>query len=239
VTRQFIFPDLFLSLPHECGYLPDRQATSLFVDPGNLTAAQHYTQFLQSGFRRSGRLIYRPHCQSCTECISVRIPVNRFTARRGQKRLLKRNTDLVVLEKSPYFSEEHFDLYKKYQGRRHKDGSMDHDDRNMYEDFLVRSPIDTRFFEFRNQEEKLLAVAVSDFVEDGLSAVYTYFDPDETRRGLGVFAVLWQIQETIRLGLDHLYLGYWIKDCAKMAYKQDYQPLEAWGNGAWEILITK
>jgi arginyl-tRNA--protein-N-Asp/Glu arginylyltransferase len=243
VTKQQKLPDLFLSLPHECGYLPGRQATSLFVDPGNVHAAQHYSRFLQSGVRRSGRLIYRPHCQSCNECISVRIPVNDFVPRRGQKRLLKRNCDLIVDEQLPYFSDEQFQLYRKYQSSRHTDGSMDHDDRSAYEDFLVKSPIDTRFFEFRAPDRsgngRLLALAVTDMVEDGMSAVYTFFDPDEARRGLGVYAVLWQIRQTALLGLKYVYLGYWIKDCRKMSYKQDYQPLEAWRDGTWRPLTTK
>ena len=243
MTKQQKLPDLFLSLPHECGYLPERQATSLFVDPGNASAAQHYSRFLQAGFRRSGRLIYRPHCQSCDECISVRVPVNQFTPRRGQKRILKRNGDLVVDQRPPYFSDEHFQLYRKYQSSRHTDGSMDHDDRNAYEDFLVKSPIDTRFFEFRAPHRpgngKLLALAVTDMVEDGMSAVYTFFDPDEARRGLGVYAVLWQIRQAALSDLKYVYLGYWIKDCRKMSYKQDYQPLEAWRDGAWRALAIK
>jgi len=240
VTKQHKLPDLFLSLPHECGYLPDRQATSLFVDPGNSTAAQHYSLFLRSGFRRSGRLIYRPHCQSCNECVSVRIPVSDFVARRGQKRISKRNSDIEVVEHQPYFSDEHFQLYRKYQKSRHTDGSMDHEDRNAYEDFLVKSPVDTRFFEFRTtgspDKGKLLALAVTDVVDDGLSAVYTFFDPDEGQRGLGVFAILWQIRHTARLNLSDLYLGYWIKDCQKMSYKQDYRPLEGWRDGNWRPL---
>jgi len=243
VTKQHKLPDLYLSLPHECGYLPGRQATSLFVDPGNKAAAQHYSLFLSAGFRRSGRLIYRPHCQSCNECISVRIPVKDFVPRRGQKRILKRNSDLVVIERQPYSSDEHFRLYRKYQGSRHTDGSMDHEDRYAYEDFLVKSPVDTRFFEFRNSgspdKGKLLALAVTDVVEDGLSAVYTFFDPGEARRGLGVFAILWQIQQTAHMNLPYLYLGYWIKDCQKMSYKRDYRPLESWREGNWHPLKIK
>lgn len=243
MTKQHKLPDLYLSLPHACGYLPDRQATSLFVDPGNKTTAQHYSLFLRSGFRRSGRLIYRPHCQSCSECISVRIPVSDFVARRGQKRILKRNSDIEVVERPPYFSDEHFQLYRRYQRSRHTDGSMDHEDADAYEDFLVNSPVDTRFFEFRNSgspdKGKLLALAVTDVVDDGLSAVYTFFDPGEARRGLGVFAILWQIQQTTHMNLPYLYLGYWIKDCQKMSYKQDYQPLEGWRDGNWHPLKIK
>ncbi|MGW8248626.1 MAG: arginyltransferase [Acidiferrobacterales bacterium] len=241
MTKQQKLPDLFLSLPHECGYLPGRQATSLFVDPGNNDAAQHYSRFLQSGFRRSGRLIYRPHCQSCNECVSVRISVNDFVPRRGQRRILNRNSDLVVFERQPYFSDEQFQLYRKYQHSRHTNGSMDHEDRNAYDDFLVKSPVDTRFFEFRvpgeQEDGRLLALAVTDVVDNGLSAVYTFFDPEESRRGLGVYAILWQIQQAEVMGLKYLYLGYWIRNCRKMSYKTDYQPLEAWRDDMWRPLV--
>ena len=153
---------------------------------------------------------------------------------------MKRNEDLIVSEHSPHFSVEHFELYSKYQSTRHTDGSMDHKDRNAYEDFLVNSPIRTRFFEFRisngPREGELLAVAVSDVIDDGLSAVYTYFDPDEARRGLGVYAILWQIQHSTVMKLDYVYLGYWIKDCQKMSYKQNFHPLQGWRDGAWRPL---
>ena len=166
-----------------------------------------------------------------------------FVPRRGQKRLFKRNSDLVVVERPPCFSDEHFQLYRKYQSSRHTDGSMDHADRDAYEDFLVKSPVDTRFFEFRTSDSpgkgRLLALAVTDVVDDGLSAVYTFFDPEESRRGLGVYAILWQIRQTASMDLPYLYLGYWIKDCRKMSYKQDYRPLEGWRDGVWRPLEFK
>ena len=166
-----------------------------------------------------------------------------FVPRRGQKRLFKRNSDLVVVERPPCFSDEHFQLYRKYQSSRHTDGSMDHADRDAYEDFLVKSPVDTRFFEFRTSDSpgkgRLLALAVTDVVDDGLSAVYTFFDPEESRRGLGVYAILWQIRQTAGMDLQYLYLGYWIRDCRKMSYKQDYRPLEGWRDGVWRPLEFK
>lgn len=240
MTSQQKLPDLFLSLPHECGYLPGRQASNLFVDPGNSSSADRYSLLLRMGFRRSGRFIYRPHCSSCSACVSVRVPVQQFTPRRGQRRLVRRNSDLVVTEQLPRFDDEHYDLYRKYQRTRHTNGSMDQDDRSAYEDFLVNSPVNTRFYEMRASAKegsgKLLAVAVTDIVDNGLSAVYTFFDPDEAARGLGVFAVLWQIQQASRLNLEYLYLGYWIKECRKMSYKQDYQPLQAYRDGEWAPL---
>ncbi len=237
MTDQQKFPELFLSLPHECSYLPGRQASTLFVDPYAMESMQHYGQLLGQGFRRSGKLVYRPHCGECHACVAVRVPVNQFNARRGQKRILNRNQDIIVTETEPRFSDEHFSLYCAYQNARHPNGGMDHGDPNAYEDFLVNSQTNTRFFEMRQQQASgsgaLLAVAVTDIVENGLSAVYTYFDPTEVRRGLGVFAVLWQIQHAARLNLPYVYLGYWIKDCQKMSYKQDFRPLEGFQGGHW------
>lgn len=237
MTNQQKSPELFLSLPHECSYLPNRQAVTLFVDPNNTRAPDYYDQLLQKGFRRSGRLIYRPHCHGCNACVSVRIPVEKFTPRRGQRRVIRRNQDVAVREMTPYFSEEHFALYQKYQHARHTHGSMDNDDLDAYQDFMVNSPVNTRLFEMRipggKSEPNLLAVSVSDVTEDGLSAVYTFFDPDESARAPGVFAILWQIQLAARLNLDYLYLGYWIKECDKMAYKQDYRPLQGFRDGKW------
>lgn len=242
MTKQQKHPDLFLSLPHDCSYLAGKQASTLFVDPGARIDTGRYGQLLQQGFRRSGRLVYRPHCGSCSACVAVRIPVNEFAIRRGQKRILQRNQDLVVTESVPRFDTEHYRLYRSYQQARHNDGSMDQDDPKAYEDFLAKSNVDTRFFEIRmpagNDQHALVAIAVTDVVADGLSAVYTFFDPEQGRRGLGVFSILWQIRHAARLNLPYVYLGYWIKDCHKMSYKQDYRPLQGFFNGIWSDLDT-
>jgi arginyl-tRNA--protein-N-Asp/Glu arginylyltransferase len=236
VSRHQEKPELFLSLPFECSYLDGRLASTLFIDPNNPRTPDHYNALLEKGFRRSGKLIYRPHCGQCTECISVRIPVNRFRPSRSQKRILKRNQDLRLVETPPRFDEKHFSLYRQYQKARHTNGSMDNDDRQAYEDFLVDTPVDNRFLEFRDDRDTLLAVAVTDFTDSGLSAVYTFFDPDQPRRGLGVFAILHQVALAKAYGLDYLYLGYWIKDCDKMSYKQNYRPLQGFIGNNWRMI---
>lgn len=232
MTRQQHQPTLFLSLPHACGYLPDRISTSLFLDPRRRLDSEAYGAFVARGFRRSGDFVYRPHCGECQACVPVRIPVARFRPNRGQRRIWKRNRDVTVIPRAPGFHAEHFALYLRYQARRHAGGGMDDADPEKYLNFLMARDIETLFYELR-AGERLLAVAVADRLPDGLSAVYTFYDPDAPRRGLGVYAVLWQAEEARRLGLPHLYLGYWIEESPKMAYKGKYRPLEAYRDGRW------
>lgn len=225
-------PEIFLSMPHPCSYLPGRTATSMFLDPRQPLDSRQYAAFMRLGFRRSGDLVYRPHCRDCNACIPVRIPVDRFRANRGQRRIWKRNQDLSVITRPPQFSQEHFDLYQRYQAMRHPGGGMDDPDPQKYINFLGSRHIDTVFYEMR-WREKLLGLAVTDILPDGLSAVYTFFDPEETRRSLGVYAVLWQVEQAAAHQLPWLYLGYWIKECPKMSYKANYRPLEVFLNGHW------
>jgi arginyl-tRNA--protein-N-Asp/Glu arginylyltransferase len=225
-------PEIFLSMPHPCSYLPGRTATSLFLDPRQPLDSRQYAGFMRLGFRRSGDLVYRPHCRDCNACTPVRVPVDRFRPDRGQRRIWKRNQDLRVIPRPPIYSQEHFDLYQRYQAMRHPGGGMDDPDPQKYINFLGSQHIHTVFYEMRH-EHKLLGVAVTDILPDGLSAVYTFFDPDASRRALGVYAVLWQVRQAVERRLPWLYLGYWIKECAKMAYKANYRPLEVFLNGHW------
>ena len=219
-------------MPHPCSYLPGRTATSLFLDPRHPLDSRQYASFMRLGFRRSGDLIYRPHCRGCNACIPVRIPVENFHPDRGQRRVWKRNQDLSVTARSPLYSQEHFNLYQRYQTRRHPGGGMDDPDPQKYINFLGSQHIRTVFYEIR-QHAKLLGVAVTDILPDGLSAVYTFFDPDEKYRSLGVYAILWQVEQARERRLPWVYLGYWINECQKMAYKANYRPLELFINGHW------
>jgi arginyl-tRNA--protein-N-Asp/Glu arginylyltransferase len=236
VTVSQKIPDLYLSMPHECGYLEDRIATTLFVDPHVPLTRGQYTALVQKGFRRSGALVYRPHCQGCNACVPVRIPVNRFAPSRAQRRNAKRNSDLVVQAVESGYRESHFDLYCRYQSARHRGGSMDVGDPVQYREFLFSSDFETRAYEFRPHDDpsRLVAVAVADRLDDGLSAVYTFFDPAEQRRAPGVFGILWEIDEARRLDLPYLYLGYWIGQSPKMRYKTAYRPLQAFLHGEWQ-----
>ncbi len=228
-------PNLFLSTAHECSYLPDRAANTLFMDPRFPLSPQLFGDFNRRGFRRSGDLIYRPHCQDCQACVPVRIPVAAFTASRSQRRTLERNRDLEVSARAPMFDSEHFALFLRYQNHRHKGGSMANPDPPTYLRFLVGRQVETVFYEFR-AGSRLLAVAVVDSLPDGLSAVYTFYEPDLRERGLGTYAILSQVHLTRALGLPFLYLGYWIGESPKMAYKSRFQPLEGYRNGRWAPL---
>jgi arginine-tRNA-protein transferase len=159
-----------------------------------------------------------------------------FSPKRGQRRTLRRNEDLRVLPCEDIRDEEAFDLYRRYIELRHSDGDMYPPDREQYESFLNNAWNCTRYFRFY-RGGNLAAIAVVDELMDGLSAIYTFFDPNEHRRGLGSYAILWQIEKAREQGLDYVYLGYWIRDCQKMAYKSEYRPLELYMNGRWTTLL--
>lgn len=225
----------YATQPHPCSYLPDEQATTLFLDPSQPMNVQLYGQLSDLGFRRSGDHLYRPHCQHCNACVPARIPAADFRPNRQQRKVWRRNADLRVDQVQPSFRDEYYDLYVRYIEQRHADGDMYPPSREQFSTFLLRDLPFSRFVEFRLQE-RLLALAVVDQLPGGLSAVYTFYDPDEERRSLGRYAVLWQIAECARLGLACVYLGYWIKNCRKMSYKSQYQPLELFIEQRWQRL---
>lgn len=223
---------VFATHPHPCSYLDDREATTLFIDPNAEIDALLYSQLSALGFRRSGGYLYRPHCRDCQACIPARIPVEQFCPDRRQRRILRANADLTVTRVLDISSDEYYALYARYIESRHNDGDMYPPSREQYASFLTREWGVTTFQAFHMQG-KLLAVAVVDMMENGLSAIYTFYDPAEARRSLGTYAVLWQIEECQRLGLPHVYLGYWIKECRKMSYKSSYRPLELFLDNCW------
>ena len=225
----------YATQPHPCSYLPDEQATTLFLDPSQPMDVEVYAQLSTLGFRRSGDHLYRPHCQSCQACIPARIPVDQFTPTRQQRKILNRNADLNVQAVTPCFTEEYYDLYLRYIETRHADGDMYPPSREQFSTFLVSELAFSRFIEFR-LDRQLLAIAVTDVLPNGLSAVYTFFDPACEQRSLGRFAILWQISEAARQGLHALYLGYWIKNCRKMSYKTQYRPIELLVNQRWTAI---
>jgi len=217
---------------HACPYLPGREARLAWVDPGWTRVPGVYAALVEQGFRRSGGDAYRPHCEACAGCVPVRIPVADFTPDRAQRRTWRRNADLAVTETDAAFRDDHYALYLRYQGSRHADGDMARMSPEEYLGFLACDWQDTVFFEFRRQG-RLFAVAVADHVDDGLSAVYTFFDPDEKQRSLGTYAVLYLIERVRAVGLRWCYLGYWIAGSRKMAYKQRFRPLEIRAGNRW------
>ncbi|MEM7541317.1 MAG: arginyltransferase [Pseudomonadota bacterium] len=225
----------FTSPPHECGYLADRKAMTMFLDPRINIDRRTYSWLSARGFRRSGEHVYQPRCPGCSACIPVRIRVADFNPKRIDRRTLKKNEDLTVVARDADFDQEHFELYRRYLISRHPDSKMDADSAEAYISFLIAPWSDTVFYEFRC-EENLLAVAVVDHLDDALSAVYTFYDPMAQHRGLGRLAILKQIEIALEHKKSWLYLGYWIKDCAKMSYKAQYRPLEKFTRGAWREL---
>jgi leucyl-tRNA---protein transferase len=227
---------LFATQPHPCSYLEDREATTLFIDPEAPVNKGLYSQLTELGFRRSGRHLYRPHCANCQACVSCRIPVRDFRPNRNQRRCWRRNQDLTLAFVDNIGTDEHYALYANYIATRHSDGDMYPPSRSQYDAFLTSEWGLTRYLEFRHQGQ-LLGVAVCDQLEDGLSAVYTFFDSREERRSLGVYGILAQVDRARDQGLKYVYLGYWIKQCQKMEYKTQYRPLEMLINHRWVRLL--
>lgn len=222
----------FRTPAHACSYLEDRQASTLFVDPQARVNNRLYSDLSRQGFRRSGDYLYRPYCDGCSACVPVRVRTRDFVTRRRHRRIWRANEDLQLEIRPARFTREIYRLYARYIEQRHGDGDMYPPSEEQFNGFLMCSWGETRFFEFR-RDQKLVAVAVVDVLDDGLSAVYTFFDPEESHRSPGTLAVLWQIEHARDRGLPYLYLGYWIRDCNKMNYKDQFQPLEHYRLGNW------
>ncbi|SFN12689.1 arginine-tRNA-protein transferase [Formivibrio citricus] len=220
---------------YECSYLPGRDARSLVASPAEIIDGHAYGQLIQHGFRRSGLYVYRPACHPCHECVPVRLDVQQFQPHRNQRRAVKRHANLTSHLQGLEFVDEHFELYRRYQAARHAGGGMDQDDREQYENFILCSNVTSFLVEFR-EDGKLRMVSLIDQIEDGLSSVYTFFDPDVPAASYGVYNVIWQAGLARQLGLPWLYLGYWIRNSRKMAYKTTYQPLQAWREDNWHPL---
>ncbi|HEX2667882.1 MAG TPA: arginyltransferase [Gammaproteobacteria bacterium] len=224
--------DLMITPEHPCNYLPDRTARTVFVDPRVSMDQALYTELAQHGFRRSGPHVYRPHCGECRACVPLRVPVQAFQPDRTQKRVYRRNSDLRLSLRPAEFDPEHFRLYSRYLAARHPEGGMDGDSEADYRQFLLSPWGRTTLMEMR-LNGILVAVAVTDELKDAFSAVYTFYDPALRERSLGTHAVLMQIDEARRRGLEWLYLGYWIEASRKMSYKTRFYPFETLGADGW------
>lgn len=226
----------FATAPMPCPYLPGRIERRLVTEVVGRQAIGFHDTLSQAGFRRSHCIAYVPVCRDCNACTAVRIVADQFKFNRGHRRVWARNQDITVQETPPRATEEQYALFRIYQEYRHSDGEMAHMDFYDYQTLVEDTPVDTMILEFRNTKSNLVAACLADRLADGLSAVYSFFDPALPQRSLGTHMILWLVQQAQAWSRPYVYLGYWIPDCAKMSYKSRFVPLEAHTAKGWQLM---
>ncbi|MEC7964043.1 MAG: arginyltransferase [Pseudomonadota bacterium] len=228
-------PQFYVTAPQPCPYLADRMERKLFTALQGDAAGKLNDSLSKQGFRRSQNVLYRPSCTDCAACLSARINVDNFTPNKTQRRTLRRNSNLVRRATSAWATEEQFDLFRRYLDSRHADGGMADMDVFEFAAMIEETPIRTRVIEYADKTTgDLVAVCLTDLLEDGTSMVYSFYAPERRADSLGTFVILDHIEIAREAGLPHVYLGYWVLGSAKMGYKSNFKGLEVFRAGAWE-----
>jgi arginine-tRNA-protein transferase len=240
VTAPVRFPRFFVTSPAPCPYLPGKSERKVFTELKGPHADALNDALGRIGFRRSQTVAYRPSCIECSACVSVRVVAGEFRPSNTQRRNLKRNSDLVVSECRPWSTTEQYDLLRRYLSQRHPGGGMASMDEVDFADMVEHTPVTSFVIEYREPGDgvvpgRLVGACLTDRQGDGLSMIYSFYDPDhEARTGLGNFIILDHIRRAARAGLSYVYLGYWVEGSARMQYKVRYRPLERLGREGWE-----
>ncbi len=223
-----------------CNYLPHRLAIFRAFEAGTGTgniSGEMFQKLLDAGFRRSGSVIYQPMCAGCRQCVPIRVPVDAFKPTRSQRRVLRKNKDIIVRVAAPEATREKWELYERYQKEWHHKKPSEAEDVLGFVTFLYRSPVDSLEFEYRDKWGRLLGVGITDVCPQSLSSVYFYFDPREAALSLGTFSALYEIQWARQMKMKYWYAGYWIEGCESMSYKSRFGPAETLGtDGIWRPL---
>ncbi len=228
----------YLTIPSPCPYLPDRMERKIFTQLDPLDGPHLNNYLTHAGFRRSQNVIYRPACESCRECRSLRILIDDFAPNQSFRRTIKRNSDITSIPTDPLATSEQFDLLQRYLNHRHPGGGMTEMDFQRYEMMVEDCASETEIIEYRLNDNTLIACMLADRLMDGLSLVYSFFDTQLSKRSLGNYMVLDQITRCKRDDLPYLYLGYWVPDSPKMHYKARFRPCETLGHRGWQLLTS-
>lgn len=228
--------EFYLTSPSPCPYLPDRMERKVFTFLSGPNAPQYNAMLTKRGFRRSQNIVYLPACDSCSACKPVRVVADKFVRKSSWKRNLKRNGDVSRTICAPKATSEQFSVLRGYLDERHADGGMADMTVLDYTSMVEQTAVDTMMIEYRDGDGTLIACALSDRLPDGLSMVYSFFEPEAADRSLGTYMILDHIALAQELGLDYVYLGYWITGSDKMDYKARFEPLEYWSSKGWQPL---